>query len=88
MRCVISHTNLGKNLRHLRRQQRMSLEELSEKTDISPAELNLLEITEVIEIDGEFLKRICDFFYTDIESLVEKKIESHHSVILSGGRSP
>ena len=75
MRCVISHTNLGKNLQHLRGQQRMSLEELSEKTGISPEELNLLEITEVIEIDGEFLKRICDFFHTDIESLVEKMIE-------------
>ena len=74
MRCLISHTNLGKNIRYLRRQKSLSLEDFSEKLGIAPTELNIIETADIIDIDGELLQIICIFFHTDMETLVKKTI--------------
>ena len=63
---------LGKNIRYLRRLENISLEEFARRLGISASALNALETGENREIEDRVLNQICDFFSTDIQTLVEK----------------
>ena len=66
---------LGKNIRYLRQQENISLEEFALRLGISASTLNALETGENREIEDWILNQIIDFFSTDFQTLVEKICE-------------
>lgn len=75
MRCLISHTNLGKNIRFLRQKNNLSPEEFAEILGIVPENLIRFETEEIIDIHAEVFQKICGFFHMDMESLVDKNLK-------------
>lgn len=81
MICVVSYTNLGKNIRYLRQCQNLSLEEFAAILGIAPADLNTIETADIVEIDAGLFQNICDFFHMDMQCLVEENLVRSLSVL-------
>ena len=83
MICVITHTDLGRNIQYLRRKKGLSREIFAEKIGISTEVLITIETADEVEIDGDLLTHISRFFHTDVETIVEtamfKKPEEVHT---------
>ena len=75
MRYLISHTNLGKNIRFLRQQNNLSPEVFAEIFGILSDDVISLETEEVVDIDGAVFQKICEFYHMDMEDLVDKNMK-------------
>ena len=67
---------MGKNIRYLRQRENISLEEFAQRIGLSVSALNAIETGESREMNAWVLNLICDYFSTDIQTLVEKKMEN------------
>ena len=67
---------MGKNIRYLRQRENITLEEFAQRIGLSVSALNAIETGECREIKGWVLNLICDYFSTDIQTLVEKKMDN------------
>ena len=69
---VTNDSVMGNNIRRLRQQEHMTREEFAKRLGITVSALQAIEDGETLEIEAWILNQICDFFSTDVQTLVEK----------------
>ena len=72
---VNNDTVMGSNIRYLRQKSGISLQDFARRMNIDPDILDSIETGKLLEIEGQVLLDICDFFSTDAQTLVEKICE-------------
>ena len=63
---------MGSNNRCLRQQEYLTREEFAKKLGITVSTLRDIENGKTLEIEAWVLNQICDYFSTDVKTLVEK----------------
>lgn len=72
---VTNDDRMGRNIRHLRQKQNLSVEAFSRLVGMEGPTLEAIEQGTLLEIDGQTLTRICLQFQVDGKSLVEDHFE-------------
>ena len=67
---------MGRNIRYLRQQQGITLQDFAARMEIEPEALDAIEAGRLMEIDGVVLHNICGFFHIPLENLVEKDLKN------------
>ena len=67
---------MGSNIRYLRQREHLSPEVFAKNLGISVSALQRIENGEILEIEAWVLNQICEYFSTDVQTLVEKNIEN------------
>ena len=67
---------MGRNIQYLRQRENITLEEFTQRIGLSASALNAIKTGESREMNAWVLNLICDYFSTDIQTLVEKKMEN------------
>ena len=75
MMFVTNDEVMGKNIRFLRQRENISLEEFAQSIGLSTSALDTIETGKCHEIEAWVLNLICDYFFTDVQTLVEKNLE-------------
>ena len=69
---VTNDSVMGSNIRRLRQQEHLTREEFAKQFGIAVSVLQAIEEGETLETEAWVLNQICDFFSTDVQTLVEK----------------
>jgi len=66
---------MGKNIRYLRQKKGITCKQLAWLAGIRFRDLYCIEEGKQLEIDGEVLKNICEFFHIPVAAVVEKNLK-------------
>ena len=66
---------MGSNIRFLRQQNNIGLDEFAKRLGITASDLEAIETGENRQIDDWILNQIFEIFSTDVQTLVEKNLQ-------------
>jgi transcriptional regulator with XRE-family HTH domain len=72
---VTNDNVMGNNIRFLRQQNNIGLDEFAKRLGISASDLEAIETGENRQIEDWVLNQIFEIFSTDVQTLVEKNLQ-------------
>ena len=72
---VTNDNVMGNNIRFLRQQNNIGLDEFAKRLGISASDLEAIETGENRQIEDLVLNQIFEIFSTDVQTLVEKNLQ-------------
>jgi transcriptional regulator with XRE-family HTH domain len=72
---VTNDNVMGSNIRFLRQQNNIGLDEFAKRLGITASDLEAIETGENRQIDDWVLNQIFEIFSTDVQTLVEKNLQ-------------